>query len=70
MCYLVKTRELRKGENQLLISFRDPYGPVTKDTIARWIREVMASARFDVNIFKAHSVRSHPSQWWEPALFQ
>ena len=57
-CYLAKTRDLRKGKNQLLISFRDPHGLVSKDTIARWIREDMASACIDMNIYNALSMTS------------
>ena len=55
---LFETREIRKGGHQPLLSFRDPHSPVTKDMMARWILEVMASAGIDINIFNAHSVRS------------
>ena len=48
-------------ENQLFISYRRPYGPVSKDTIARWIRVVMQKAGIDTDYFKPHSTRSASS---------
>ena len=56
--YLRRTEEFRDGQKQLLLSYRKPHGVVSKDKIARWIREVLALAGIDVDIFKAHSVRS------------
>lgn len=57
--YLELTKNLRSNSNkQLLISINEPHGPVSKDTIAKWIRQMLALAGLDVNIYKAHSVRA------------
>ncbi|CAG2227253.1 Leucine-rich repeat-containing protein 56 [Mytilus edulis] len=42
----------------LLLSYVKPHQPVSRDTISRWIKVVMAKANIDTTIFKAHSVRS------------
>lgn len=56
--YLEVTKTRRTNDHQLLISIKEPHGPVSKDTIAKWIREMLALAGLDVNIYKAHSVRA------------
>jgi len=35
--YVKRTSELRKGTDQLLVSFQKPYQPVSTDTISRWL---------------------------------
>ena len=56
--YLERTRELRKGRSQLLISYVKPHAPVSKSTIARWCEMVLGKAGIDISIFSAHCVRS------------
>jgi integrase len=60
--YIYQTRDLRVKnglkENKLFISFKKPYGAVSKDTISRWINIVMEQAGVDVKCFKPHSTRS------------
>ena len=56
--YIERTGSFKKGHSKLLLSFRRPYGLVTKDTISRWIKEIMFRSGIDVETFKAHSVRS------------
>ena len=34
-----------------------PHYPISKDTLARWVKEVMVCAGIDVTIFKPHSTR-------------
>ena len=58
--YIKDTETLRpnKGDmGQLLISFTKPHGPVSRDTIGRWIKSMLHSAGIDSS-FTAHSVRS------------
>ena len=55
--YLKRTEHLRLDEF-LLISWRKPFKKVSKDTIARWIKEVMAKSGINTTIFKSHSTRS------------
>jgi len=56
--YLDKTDPLRNGNSQLVISYRRPHGPVSSATISRWIKENLADAGVDTDVFKAHSTRS------------
>lgn len=57
--YLERTKSLRKnGQKELLVSYIKPYQAVSTDTISRWIKIVLHRAGVNVDIFKAHSVRS------------
>lgn len=56
--YLRRTQPLRGTETKLFLSHKKPHHPVSKDTISRWIRSVMADAGVDVSTFKPHSTRS------------
>ena len=55
--YLCRTKELRGSENMLLISYQKPYKHISKDTLARWIRDVLQRAGVDTQHFGAHSTR-------------
>jgi hypothetical protein len=56
--YIERTAMFRGKETQLLISYKQPYHKVGTDTIARWIRTILALSGIDVNLYKAHSVRA------------
>lgn len=56
--YLEKTKNLRGSSDKLFISYQKPFRPVSKETIARWIKTILAKAGVDIRIFKAHSTRS------------
>ncbi|KAJ8021950.1 hypothetical protein HOLleu_39297 [Holothuria leucospilota] len=56
--YLILTFPLRQHCSRLFISYVKPYKPVSRDTLGRWIKTVLASAGIDVGVFKAHSTRS------------
>ena len=56
--YMFRTRTLRKDHSKLLLSYVKPYQPVTRDTISRWIKTVLARAKINTSIYKAHSIRS------------
>lgn len=55
--YLNRTKPFRKQEDRLFLSVRKDHTFVTKDTIAKWVRNVMTLAGIDVTVFKALSVR-------------
>jgi integrase len=40
------------------VSVRPPHGPVTANTIARWIKNILKGSGIDTNTFSAHSTRS------------
>ena len=58
--YWALTAQLRQhpGQGQLLISYRKPHGPVSVDTISRWIKAILGASGIDTTIFGAHSTRS------------
>ena len=43
--------------SKLFISYIKPHKPFSTDTLARWIKSVLASAGINTSVFKAHSVR-------------
>ena len=55
--YLKRTESLRKNETRLFISYVRPHKRVSRDTISRWIRSTMVSARIDVSKFSPYSTR-------------
>ena len=56
--YLKRTSALRGSCSQLLLCYTKPCGPASKDTIRRWIKEVMLQAGIVTTLFKPHSTRS------------
>ena len=54
--YIKRTRDHRMSD-KLILCYKKPFQPASKDTIGRWIKEVMNNSGIDVNIFKAHSIR-------------
>ena len=51
--YLRRTKVFRDGHTQLLLSYLKPHLPISKDTLARWIRDVLHNAGVDTQ-FGAH----------------
>lgn len=58
LTYLDKTKTLRGNETQLFITHQKPHRKASRDTIRRWIQQIMTYAGIDVTVFKPHSVRS------------
>ena len=56
--YLNRTSSYRGSCSQLLLCYSKPFGPASKDTIRRWLKEVMTQSGIDTTLFKAHSTRS------------
>lgn len=57
--YIERTKDVRKT-SCLFVSYVT-YNKVTTSTLARWIKTVLCMAGVDINVFKAHSVRSASS---------
>lgn len=55
--YLAKTKGIRKGNGQLLLSSFKPYSPISRDTVARWTIDVMNEAGINVSKYKGHTPR-------------
>ena len=56
--YLQRTKQLPDEHSQLLISYVKPFKPVSKDTISRWVKQVLEPAGIDINKYSAHSSRA------------
>ena len=59
--YLSRTKNLRKQVDNLFISYARPHLAVTKNTISRWIKSMLETARIDISIYKSHSTRAAAS---------
>ena len=57
--YIGLTSSWRKeGEpSKFFLSFKAPHKPVSKSTLARWIKDTLLSADIDTKTFQAHSLR-------------
>ena len=56
--YIDRTEPLRGNHKNLLISYVKPHQPVSKATVARWIKEVLRVSGIDTRKFTAHSCRT------------
>ena len=56
--YFQHVKQLPEEHSQLLISYVKPFKPVSKDTISRWVKEVLKSAGIDINKYSAHGSRA------------
>ena len=58
--YLKRTKDWRnKGKVvQLFLSHIAPHNPVSKPTIARWIKELLGDAGINIQTYQAHSTRA------------
>lgn len=56
--YLEVTRPLRGEFTQLFITVKKPYHPASRDTLRRWVKDVLRTAGIDMDIFTAHSTRA------------
>ena len=58
--YLAKTKMIRKS-SALFLSYQKPHQAVSKDTIARWCRDMMTKSGIDPLKYVTHSCRSAAS---------
>ena len=56
--YLCRTEEIRGEEKKLLLSYQALHKPVSRNTLARWLRQVLNGAGVDTAQFSAHSTRA------------
>lgn len=55
--YIRRTEPIREKVTRLLISYHRPHGPISRDTLARWVRIVMSRAGIN-DKFAPHSCRT------------
>lgn len=56
--YVKQTESVRAGHDSLWLSFSKPFHPVSRDTISRWIKNVLEKAGINTKVFGAHSTRA------------
>ena len=58
--FMDRTEKFRSASNEssLFIALVKPHGPVSSNTVSRWIKSVFKKAGIDTSIFGAHSTRS------------
>ena len=56
--YLDKTKDFASTGPALFKTFVKPHVPVSRDTISRWVKQVMSDAGINTDNFGAHSTRS------------
>ena len=44
--------------DEVIVTYGKPYHPVSKDTLARWIKDLLSLSGIDTSIFKPHSCHS------------
>ena len=58
--YLKKTKCLRKS-SKLFVSYIKPYKAITKETLARWCKNLLSKFGVDMSKYSTHSCRSAAS---------
>lgn len=56
--YLKLTEPIRTGHDPLWLSYTKPFKPVSRDTVSRWIKNVLEKAGVNTKVFSAHSTRA------------
>lgn len=55
--YIERTSSLRNGESCLWLTYKKPYKKASKQTISRWIKDMMQHSGIDISRYSAHSTR-------------
>ena len=53
--YLKQTSEFRGMSKKLFLGLQKPHSEVSKDTIARWCKNVLAQCDIDISVYASHS---------------
>ena len=56
--YLERTLDIRGKTKEVFLTTTKPHGPVSRDTISRWVRMVLIKAGIDVEAYKPGSTRA------------
>ena len=46
-----------QNHQKLIVSYQKPHRPISKDTVARWLKQVLRPAGIDTPTFGAHYTR-------------
>ena len=50
--------DIRKNEKKLILSTNKPHKAAKRDTISRWVKDIMQEAGIDTKVFKSGSTRA------------
>ena len=65
--HIPRTRNIRNGENQLLLGTINPHKAVSTQTISRWLVHVLSLTGIDKSTFNGHSTNA-TSRYLEKAM--
>ena len=51
-------KTLSLSHSQLLVSYRKPHKPVHKETVSRWLKDILLLSGIDTSVFTSHSFRA------------
>lgn len=55
--YIQRTKKFRNKTTRLFISFREPFKVASKQTLSRWVKDILYESGIDTSVFSAHSTR-------------
>ena len=56
--YLQRTKQYRTQYSQLLLSYVKLFQPVSKDTVSRWVKQILRASGISTEKYSAHSIRA------------
>lgn len=56
--YIHRTRKIRHGHDQLLLTSIKPHSPIARNTVSSWTKKVLRAAGIDTSKFAPHSTRA------------
>ena len=59
--YMKRREEFSNTGTKFFVTSRPPHNPAHKDTIGRWVKDMLKDAGIDTDLFKVHSVRAAAS---------
>ena len=59
--YITKTQPIRGNITSLFITISKPHRRASKDTLARWVKDVLREAGIDITVYGPHSCRAASS---------
>ena len=57
-CYMERRGKLPLDTGKLIVTHKKPHRPASRDTISRWVKDVLSEAGVDTQTFAPHSCRS------------
>ena len=56
--YIALTKHIRGDHTRLFLSTKKPFAPASRDTLRRWVKDILLAAGIDMTIFTPHSTRA------------